>query len=385
MAILAFVRTIRMTFLLLVFTLLTACWDFHDARQLTYGSTIGVDYRNNAYTMYAQSLNLANIAKRTGQQTKAATSIVGISQGETVAESMFHLYQSEQEPVYWGHISSIVFTRQALENVTIESLVDSINRYRDLRYNVWVFGTDEPIERILEFSPYFGYSPYDSRLMKPDQTFRQFSDIAPIYLNRFVSDYFERSRTLLFPELALDDSTWTEGGKKVPTVKLNGYYVFASEKLSGKLTMDQAIGLRYMNERTHRTKLTVFKNEQPAALLVLVKPKVKIRHSVSGGIVRFDVGISMEAYVDEMLQEVPESFLVQQIRENVEEAVQTTFEEGKRINADVYNLTNHLYRFHYQTWKRNVTDQLDMNKVDLRRVRVSVLIRHSGKYKARLK
>lgn len=377
-------RTLVLIVVLTMPSLLSGCWDYHEVHLITYGSTIGIDYVNQEYKVYVQSMNMANIAQLQAPRPPRHRAVVGIARGETVAEAMFNLYRSEQQHIYWGHIAALVFSRKVLEQTRIESLVDSINRFHDLRYNVWVYGTDEPVFQLLNSSPFLGRSPFDSRLMKANQLFRQYSSMQPIYLNRFITDYFERGKTLLLPRLSLDRSTWTEGGEKVSMFKMDGYYVFAAKRYAGMLTEDQMKGRRYMNRRSVRMPVTIFQNGKPAALVALYKPLYRVRYSVTGGQVSFDVGIRIRGYIDELLQDISRQEVEREVCELVKDEVRETFDNGKKLNADTLNLTTYLFRYHYPTWRRTVTDHPDMRNVTLRGIRVRFTLTHSGKYKDRL-
>lgn len=155
-------------FLLSLLTIvpISGCWDYREVHQVAYVVTIGVDYANDKYTLYAQVLNFANIAQQEGVRPPKHKAVIGIATGNTLTDAMFNLYRSEQQYIYWGHIKAVIFSRRTLEQVKFASLVDSISRFRELRYNVWAFGTDEPIDKLMSLNPTFGYSPFDSRLVK---------------------------------------------------------------------------------------------------------------------------------------------------------------------------------------------------------------------------
>ncbi|WP_158630000.1 Ger(x)C family spore germination protein [Cohnella sp. AR92] len=365
--------------------LTTGCWDYHEVHHISFITTIGIDYKDKKYVLYAQALSFMNIAQREGERPTRHKAVVGVATGDTVTDAMFNLYRSEQQFVYWGHISAIIFSRKALENVQIDSLVDSVNRFRELRYNVWVYGTDEPIDKLENLAPYFGFSPYDSRLMKPDQTYRQFSNIKPIYLNRFVSDYFENGKTVMIPKLDIDSTSWKEGGEQAPELIMNGCYIFSPRPYVGSLSEEELKGRRYMDKHSVRMPMVIHRSGKAASLIVLNKPRVKIRPSVANGVARFDVKIRLQGNIDELLQDIPLNELERQVEKNVEQQVRETFEKGKKLNADVLNLTLPLFRYHYGTWKRTIGPSIDMSKVELGRVEVSFLLQNTGKYKGRLR
>lgn len=364
----------------LALALMAGCWDYHEVHQVSYGSALGVDYKDSKYNLYILILDFTHITKLGGRPSKIK-SVVGSAQGNTFAEAMFELYRSEQQFIYWGHIKTAIFTRQALEKIKPEHLVDIVNRFRELRYNVWLFGTDEPIDKLMNSSPIFGYSPYDTQLMKPEQSFRQFSNIQPIYLNRFVSRTFDRGQTVLLPKLGLDSSSWTEGGDKRSELYLKGVYLFSSNQYLGSLTEEQIKGGLFMDSKMERLPVTIYRNGKAAALLVTRSPRIRISHTMENGHVRFNVRIRLTGYADEFLQSVTPSYLKEQAQTLIEQEVRSTFDNGKKINADVLNLTAELYKNHYPTWKRLFSDRMNMEQVELGSVKVDFTLLYLGSYK----
>lgn len=208
--------------------LLAGCWDFKNIDRMNYLTTLGIDYDNNHFIVYLQSNNFSSIAKREGSVSASNKSeVVGIGRGISIGDALFQLYQSEQIRIYYGHIKSLVFSKKALQRIGLVDLTDLINRYREIRYNVWVFGTDEPMEKLLFYHPYYNLSSYDSVLMKPHETYKQSSYIKPIYLNCFLSDYYEKGKTATIPVLGTDKSDWQEGGEPLPLLKMSGMYFLA--------------------------------------------------------------------------------------------------------------------------------------------------------------
>lgn len=193
---------------------------------------------------------------------------------------------------------------------------------------------------------------------------------------------------LLYLKGKIQEETLNEIRSRLQNVrmKLDGIFVFSPRQFRGELKEEQIAGKRYMDEHSVRMPVSVRIDGKAAVLVVLNRPRVRIRHhSVADEKVAFDVSIRMSGYIDEMLKEISSEEITAKIREIVQQDVRSAFENGRRINADVLNLTVPLYRYHYPTWKRIVTPQLDMRKVELHRVDVAVNISNAGKYKARLK
>lgn len=375
---------IKLKLVCLLMLVLPGCWDYKEVHHITFVTTIGIDYKDKVFTVYLQALNFANIAQKEGLRPPKHISVVGMGKGATVTEAMFDLYKSEQQRIYWGHISTMIIGEEALKEITVEQLTDTINRYREIRYNIWVFGTKEPIDKLLDIQPNFGYSPYDSRLMKPDKTYSQFSSIKPMYLYRFLSQYYERGATAMLPMLAYESSHWTEDSKTTPHLILNGAYFYMYKKFRGGLPEDKLIGLRYMEKDASRMFMTISQNGMPAVTFVLNKPEIKTEHSIINGQVYYDIHIEMTGYLDELLKEMNQKTMTSLIREKVKREIMETFEAGKKIKADLLNLNTPVYRYAYQDWNQYIWPDKSMDNIHIRNIDVKVTITYTGKYKARI-
>jgi Ger(x)C family germination protein len=363
--------------------LLAGCWDFKSIDRMNYLTTLGIDYDNNNFIAYLQSTNFSSIAKREGSVSASKQSeIVGIGRGVSIGDALFQLYESEQIHIYYGHIKSLVLSKQALQKIGLVDLTDLINRYREIRYNVWVFGTDEPMEKLLFYHPYYSLSSYDSILMKPLETYKQSSYIKPIYLNRFLSDFYEKGKTAMIPVLGTDKSDWIEGGKPLPLLKMSGMYFFSKEKWSGELNAEQLQGKQYLDKKMSRTTLIIHKNNKPIITFVVHTQKVVVRYSVDNGKLSYIIEVKLKAFLDEMLENMSQDEMKAKIVEELEKKIRLTYESGRKFNTDVLNLAYPVYKYHFADWKKYIRDSEAVP--DIRSIKFDLHIIHSGKYKSKI-
>ncbi|TDG00806.1 Ger(x)C family spore germination protein [Paenibacillus piri] len=373
---------IKLAIVLLLF--LSGCWDYKEIHHLTFVTTIGIDYKDDVFFVYVQALNFANIAQKEGLRPPSHSAVIGVGKGPTITDAMFDLYKSEQQRIFWGHISAMIVSEQALRRVSVEDLTDTINRYREIRYNIWVYGTSEPIEKLLEVTPNFGYSPYDSNLMKPDKTFNQFSAIEPVFLYQFIKHYFERGVTAMLPKLSYENSHWREGGKATEHLEISGAYFYSYKKLKGSLTREQLIGKRYLDEHALRVPITVFEKGKPVASIVLEPPDVHYKHRLENGEVYYDIRVRLNGYIDELYKDLKQETMTSLIENKVEKQIRETFNSGKKIKADVLNLNTPVYRFDFSGWKSHIFPNKDMENIHIDQITVKALIKYTGKYKGRI-
>jgi Ger(x)C family germination protein len=350
---------------------------------MNYLTTMGIDHEKNQYIVYLQSTNFSSIAKKEGSGTPDKhPEIVGIGKGSSITDALFDLYQSEQIRIYYGHIKALVLTKKALQKIGLVDLTDLINRYREIRYNLWVFGTEEPLERFLFYHPYFNLSPYDSLLMKPFETYKQSSYIKPIYLNRFLADFYEKGKTAMIPILATEKSVWKEGRKPLPLLKMNGMYFFNKEKWSGELNEKQLEGKKYLDKKMSRAPLIIYENNKPIISFIVQTQKVKVRYSVNGGQLSYRLEMKVKAFPDEMLENMKQNEMKTKIKEALEKSIRHTYDSGLQFHTDVLNLGYPVYKYHYSDWKKYIRDGEAVPKIESFKIDVQIV--HSGKYKGKI-
>ncbi|MBO9598773.1 MAG: Ger(x)C family spore germination protein [Cohnella sp.] len=365
---------------------LPACWDYREIHKLNYLTTLGVDYQNGEIVLYVQSLNFNSIAKQEGGRLPSTIpSLIGTSRGPTIGQAIFELYRSEQFRVYWGHLTGLIFSKAALEHVGLIDLTDLFNRFREIRYNIWLYGTEEPIDKLLTAHNFFQLSIYDSLLLHPQDTYRQYSYMKPIYTYRALSDLFERGTTMTIPNLTLTDSHWREGEQKTTELVIDGGYFFRNRRYIGRLSGKQLSGAPFMDKKMNRALLSIDKDGKPTAGFVMISPKYAIKHRLVGDKVVYDLDYHIDTYMEEMLDNAAEQELTKALERKLQEQIRYTFEQGRSIHADVFNLNEHLHRHHYKQWKRIFGDGVaSRDNFELGKVDAHVLIRYSGKYKAKI-
>ena len=88
---------------------------------------------------------------------------VGHASGKTVDEAIFNLYHSLDQRLFWGHLTFVVFSGEALENGRMNPVIDLLTRYRETRYQIWFYSTEDSVKDVLLTSPIINTSTLLSR------------------------------------------------------------------------------------------------------------------------------------------------------------------------------------------------------------------------------
>jgi len=364
---------------------LAGCWDAKEIQDVNYISAIGVDYREGQYTVYLQILDFSHVAKGESMKPGEESPVwVGKGTGITVNEAINRLYETSQQRVFWGHVTAIVYSETVLKDGLL-SIMDLTNRYREIRYTKWVYGTKDDIESLFTTTPFFKLSPLSSILHSPKDLYKQQSFIEPIQFHLFAARYNEPGTTVVLPCLTIDRRTWKEGGKEHAMLKTDGVFL-----LRGKQTewIDEGSlrGMRWMNAESVRNSLTLISGGKPIASVIAYSPKINIHFEQRSGQFAFTVTVHIDIILNSILETMSEEEIERKTSEVIEREIRETFRAGIERQSDIFSLGNVVYKkkpsIYNQYWKN---EKLPVKNISLKKVDVKVKLKNSGKYKQYLK
>lgn len=377
-------QIVRSLVCILALVSLSGCWDSKNLQDLAYGTALGLDIEDGKYIIYTQVQDFTTIAKtEAGPKGKAAPLWIGRSEGKTLTEALTEMYATSQLQVFWGHVKVIIFSEKFLENnKELWKSFDILNRFREFRYNVWVFGTKLPIKDIFTVKSILSLAPLQTILYTPEETHSQRSFISPTYLYRFIRELNESGRPGRLPSIQLAKNNWSQDMKDKPMFRMDGIYFYSGKKFSGWLSEDQLRGLRWMDNESHRTPLILEEDGQPVATLIMHKPRHKIKPILSDNKVRFKITVISDSFIEELNKNASEEQLKKLAMETVKEEIMSTYKQGLQIKTDVYALSDTVYSEYPERWKQlSRGKDFILTEDAIESINIFIRILHSGKYK----
>ncbi len=372
----------RTTFLLVIVSfLVTGCWDIKDPQDVSYFTAIGFDYVDDQYIVYVQMVDFSTIAKSdTGKPVQQTPVWTGSGQGPTPVSAFYDLYNTSQLRVFFGHVNAIVYSENVLTK-GIDPILDSQNRYYEMRYTPWIFGTNQSIEQLLSVTPFFYLSPIASLLHQPEDNYKQHSLIKPITVREFIISYREPGKTVILPSLNSTPKDWKEGDKPSSMLSIDGIFMLHNQEYKGRLDENDVLGLRWMEPDMNRGGLVLRSGEEPVAVVSLENPKVKIKPVMKDDVLNFTIDVKLGGTISEIIQPLNEEEMEEMSSTLVSEQIRSTFEKGLAKGADLLQLEYALYRQDNKLWKQlRETEQLQLSSDQLD-IQVDVKLKTSGKLK----
>ncbi|SCX87715.1 Ger(x)C family spore germination protein [Lysinibacillus fusiformis] len=371
-------KNIMLVILMLTTTLLmSGCWDVTEPQRMYYVQGVGVDYKDNEYIAYIQLMNFANVAKTEQSNPQAAPTEVGKATGKTIEEAIYKLYRSMDQEVFWGHMTYLLFSEKAMESEHAIPIIDTFLRFRETRYHIWVYCTQDPIEEVLLVSPILEKSPTATKLSNPKNTSRQESFVEPVNLRQLVIGLNEPNHEMKVPFISINQDWETAKESRTETV-FAGVGILSKNTFKGFIKGNTARGIEWMNNETKQGEITIKLNnteERDYLTVDIKKLDVNVKPIVENNQVKFEVYLKFNTILNGFKGKVTASQVRKKVESEVKNEIMATFQEGLNMDADVYRLSEYLYRDNVKVWKNIQKD----GKIPLTKDSISKIDIHINK------
>ncbi|KMY31753.1 spore gernimation protein [Lysinibacillus xylanilyticus] len=361
--------------------LLSGCWDVTEAQRMYYVDGLGIDYKDDQYEVYLQLINFSNVAKSENPNPQAVQAEVGQSKGKTLEEALFNLYRSIDQKLFWGHMTFIIFSEEAMKDKNALSVIDSVLRFRETRYQIWTYCTQDPIKDILLITPLLNKSLTSSKLITPLDTDDQETFVEPVNFRNLVIGLNEPNHEIGIPYITINKNWETEELQGQDTA-LTGVGVLSKDGFKDFIKNDDARGMQWMHNRTHRGEVT-FKlddNETDYLTATLEKIKVAIKPLVKNDQVTFEVYVKINATLNGFKTNISEDEIRKKIINEVKKEIRTTYKEALAKDIDIYRLSEHLYRKNVKVWKKLEQDgKISLTPNSISKLEIDVNNLNSGR------
>ena len=360
----------KMLLLLLSSILLAGCWDMTEPERMYYVHAVGIDYVDGQFEIYAQIIDFSNVAKTEQPNPEAVQAEVGKARGNTVDEAFFSLYESLDMRLFWGHLSYLLFSEEALKEGRLNTVLNSFNRYRETRYQTWVYATNEDLNDVLLVSPVLNKSIALSKMSNPKNSFDQQSFIDPKDFRRTIVEMSEPNYSISIPYVSISES-WKDKKGNPKNIRIDGIAYVSNEGLKQIVKAEHVKGLQWLTKATKRTEVT-FKIREHDVTATIESTKVKVK-PVKGKEAKFEVAIHVNAVVSSFNTELSGKEAKKHIKEEIEKQIRDTYNFGLQNNIDIYRLSHVLYKKDLKKWQKFEKDgQIELTDSTLNQIDVYV-------------
>ncbi len=330
---------------------LAGCWDVKEPERMLYLHGLGVDFQDEEYIVYAQIIDFSIIAK--GEQPAnpdAVQAEVGRATGSSIADAVHELYESLDQELFWGHFSYLLFSQEALAAGQGSKVVDTFIRFHNTRYNTWVYSTEDPVKDVMLSVPVINRAISLSKLSDPLNSFQQLSVIKPLSLRQFIIGLNEPSYEARIPLVELKKNFSSQKKKNREMTKVSGVTVVTPDTVKGIIKGEEVQGLQWMTNQTVRSTFSTPTDKNISVALTNIQ--VKVKPIVTDSSVTFDIQFEAIANLISLYKSLTTEDIKKTVQEQVEKQIRDTYKVALEEGADIYRLSEQLYRHDVKAWKR---------------------------------
>ena len=368
-------KTIGIVLLIFHLMMLSGCWGSKLVQAQTFVTGLGFDFKDNQYIVTFQALNFSNIAKQEGGSlVEAPPVLIGQATGASIQLALNKLEQEAPLPLYYGHVISIVLSKNIIEN-QLKNVNAFISQKSLLRYNTWLFGTEDDIKDIFTSESFFNlptlYTVLDLPQLQQDRKNLVISNIR--YLD-YISRYDEPVGSILIPSLTMNEENYEEDVmKKIAYV--NGAYILSNKKFKGFVTSGDLVGVRWLEQKNDTINIS-FEKEKLNLDVSQSKSRIKVFNEKEP---RYKININAVAIVEQNEDSLGTKKIQKLIEGKIKDDLKLTLTKSTDFDTDLLNITERAFRLHSQQW--DVKQINEFKKDSVKNINVDVYIQENQTYK----
>ncbi|MFJ7745742.1 Ger(x)C family spore germination protein [Peribacillus sp. NPDC097295] len=369
---------------LVLVIILSGCWDSNEPERLVYAHGVGIDYKNGKVVIHLQIINLQGLAKTEagGDPSSSNASDVGVGTGDTLEEAIFDLYHTSDRRVYWGHLSFVIFSDEALKAGGFKKTVDFLDRYRETRYRIYFYMTKGSIEEAMLVSPIENISLAFSKLSDPEGNYKQSSFIPPIDLREIIIDMDEPSYFVPIPFLKITNQ-WSGQKEKKKDLLLDSIAIISENKIKTILPTRVMKGGRLVNKNFVRDSVTLFPGTKRDTSVIVYEKKTKMTPVIEkDGKVRFHIKMKLKASIETMQKDTSSKEYEKELKRILKKEIRYTYQYTQEKKVDLYRFSEILYRKDIKKWKEiQKNGDIPLEDDTIKSIKIEVQFQDTGKDK----
>lgn len=360
--------------------LLTSCWNYREADNLTLVRGLAIDKaEDNNYLVSAETADM----HEEGMEGKAKSVIIE-SKGETIFDAVRNAILVNVPRLYWGHTTVVVISQKlAQEGVT--PVMDFLTRDHETRLEM-----HPVIYQGNEAKEIFKAKPFTAEIISEeirDMLYEQkrISKAVQVQIYEFMECLASEGVSGIMPVVRLEEIA----GEKV--IRLCGTAVFKKDKLIGYLDEDETKYLCFVLDEVEGGVLTVnvgSKEDNGKITLEILKSKTKVKPSYKEDKITIEIKIRIRAVLDEVRTRIKFNDqkdldeLAKIAGEQLKGHIENVIKKAQNSNSDIFGFGLQVKRSLPKVWKEKGKDwdklfrELEVNIIpDIEIVHTGLLIK----------
>lgn len=360
-----------------VLFLLTACWNNQeiDNEALVHG--VGMDKSGDQFMF---NVEIVKPGSTVGQSQPAnqedGENIILDIESDSLLNGARELIRKAKRRLYFGHTRVWVIGEELAKENSLRTL-DQIRRDQMNRINSYVFITEDNPRDILRTPTLYENLSAVEMVSALEQT-KFISEYIPLTIYELFRLAEGPTKSVYIPMIKVSE----EYGQMI--TELDGTAVIKNEKMIGKLTKKESVGLTWLLDQVEGGSVTVELDNSERVGLEIIHSKTKFQPHLQGNDLNVAVDVTIDGTLgDNITPYNPTEDWLKQVEKVFASKVQTDIQKTlnklqKDLKTDITKIGIQTYRKYPQEWKkiRRQWDEVFSNASIT--INVNVNIEHQG-------
>jgi spore germination protein KC len=348
---------------LLLISLLTACWSRKELNEIAIVTAIGIDKTKDGYMVSVQIINPAEIAGKTA--TGRTEVIRFMKTGDTMMEAMRRLSTDVPRRVYVAHLREVIFGEE-LAKEGIGKVLDSLSRHHEMRSDFFLtVAKGSKASDILNVQTALEKNPSVKISSALETSAKAWAPTMAVTIDELITSIVSKGKQPVLTGVYVygnpeSGSSFTNVQNVSPKtgLKIDSIGVFKRDKLIGWLNEEESKGFNYIADKVKTTAVT-FPCEDGKITIATIRSKTNVKGKMEKGKPKISIDVTTEGNVGEVackidlskpekIKELNENYQ-NTIKENIEAAIKTVQED---FQSDIFGFGDVIYRAYPKAWKR---------------------------------
>ncbi|WP_034751464.1 Ger(x)C family spore germination C-terminal domain-containing protein [Halalkalibacter wakoensis] len=257
----------------------------------------------------------------------------------------------------------------------MKSVIEFIGQNSLLRYNIWLFGTEQDIKQILTSESFFNFPSLYTIIHNP-KTLTENNFFIPIEkYNKFISTYSQPVGTQIIPSLEMNKTHYSEDEEKKNIAVVTGGFVISQKQYKGWVNKKDLVGLKWFSKKATNIPLSLFEEK---VSVIIQKPKKTIE-VVNGYKPSYHLIVKANAVLIQNEEDISIDKIKKVLEKKIKREILKTMEKSEEINADLLNISEKTYRYHLKKWDVSAINSIDKESIE--HIEVKIHIEQNINYK----
>lgn len=375
---------------ILIMLISTGCWNRKELDEISIATAIGIDKKDDHYSVSVQLLNSDEIASSRGVGQRMPVVTLQLSSGNTIFESYRKLTTSSPRKILSSHLRVLVLG-EGLAREGISKVLDIMSRDHELRsdFNILLArnATANEILQVLTPLEKIPANKLYTSLISSEKNWGVTSDVD---LHQLIYDLVDQGKDPVLSSIHIKGNQQLAKSRAnlnnvLPpaTLEYESLGVLHKDQFVGWLTDRESKGYNYALGKLQST-IVVLPCQGGKMSVELISTRSKIKAKFIDGHPEAFVNIQAEGNIGEVAcqMDLSSTYTIQAIEEQLNEEIKQTvldsIAKAKSYQSDIFGFGTALHRANYKQWNL-IKDNWDQTFVDLPvQVTVHSRIRRTG-------